>query len=74
MIEIETTIKDGLPVLARGTVNVERETRWQPGCVDLEDLEILWLSGHPCRIEITAAEEARITEELLTEEWNDDRF
>ena len=67
MIEIQTTINNGLPVLARGTVIVERETRWEPGGVWVEDLEILWLSGHACRLEITAAEEARITEELLSE-------
>ena len=67
MIEIQTTIKNGLPVLAQGHVLVERETRWEPGGVAVEDLEILWLSGHPCRIEITAAEEDRIIEELLTD-------
>ena len=65
MIEILTTIKNGLPVLAQGTVIVERETRWEPGGVAVEDLEILWMSGRPCHIEITAAEEDRITEELL---------
>ena len=67
MIEIQTTIKRGLPVLARGTVVVERETRWQPGCVEVEDLEIFWLSGHPCKIELTTAEEDRIIDELLIE-------
>ena len=67
MTEIYTTIKNGLPVLAQGTVIVEHETRWQPGGVYVEDLEILWLSGHPCRIELTAADEERITDELLSE-------
>ena len=67
MTEVQTTIKNGLPVLAVGTVIVDRETRWGPGGVAVEDLEILWLSGHPCRIEITVAEQARIVEELLIE-------
>ena len=69
MPEIQTTINNGLPVLAQGTVIVERETRWEPGGVAVEDLEILWLSGHPCKIEITAAEEDRIIEELLTADF-----
>ena len=67
MIEIQTTIKNGLPVLAVGNVIVERETRWEPGGVAVEDLEILWLSGHVCHIEISAADEDRIIEELLIE-------
>ena len=76
MNEIQTTIRNGLPVLAVGTVVVERETRWQPGSVAVEDLELLWLSGRPCLLELTFAEEERIIEELLTErrESDDDRF
>ena len=68
MVEIRTTIKNGLPVLATGTVIVERETRWVPGGAWVEDLEILWLSGHPCRIKITVADEERITDELIRDD------
>ena len=69
MITIQTTIRNGLPVLAQGTVIVERETRWEPGGVRSGRG-----SGDPLaertrliRIEITAAEEARIIDELLSE-------
>ena len=65
MRETQTTIKHGLPVIARGSV-VRPEPDIGHFHYGIEDLEILWLSGHPCRIEITAPEEDRIIDELLT--------
>ena len=66
MIEIQTTIKNGLPVLAQGEI-VGPDPDVGYFHYGIEDLEILWLSGRPCRIEITAADEDRIVEELLSE-------
>ena len=65
MIEIQTTIKNGLPVLAQGEI-VGPDPDVGYFNHGIEDLEILWLSGRPCHLEITAAEEDRIIEELLT--------
>ena len=74
MRSIETTIKGGLPVLAEGTVVVERETRWEPGGVAVEDLEIRWLSGHVCRLALSDADHDRICDELIDarEPWEVD--
>ena len=73
MIEIQTTIKNGLPVIARGSL-----VGPEPGVgyfdYGIEDLEILWLSGHPCLIVPTVAEAERISAELLWEAKTDDRF
>ena len=64
MIEIKTTIKNGLPVLARGKIIGPDPSVGYFDC-SIEDLDLFWLSGHPCRIDITVSEEERIVEELL---------
>ena len=69
MIEIQTTIKNGLPVLAQGEI-VGPDPDVGYFHHGIEDLEILWRSGHPCRLAISGAEEARITDELIRE-WRD---
>ena len=74
MTTIETTIKGGLPVLAEGTVLLERETRYQPGSVDVDDLAIRWRSGHVCRLDVSVADHDRICDELIEarEPWEVD--
>ena len=66
MIETQTTIKHGLPVIARGVV-VGPDPAVGYFHYGIEDLELLWLNRRPCRLEITADEESRITKELLRE-------
>ena len=72
MIEIQTTIRGGLPVIARGT--------YQPGFAGthldppepemVEDIELFWMPRRreklrPCSIEPTEAELDRIEQEIL---------
>ena len=45
-IEISTTIKNGLPVIARGTIYRCLPHEY-PGCDTIEDIEFFWPSGCP---------------------------
>ena len=72
MIEIETTIRGGLPVIARGRhCRGYAGTRWQPPEPEgVEDIEIFWLTRpfekmRPCSIDPTEAEIDRIEREML---------
>ena len=64
MIEIETTIRDGLPVLASGQV-----CRLEPdvGIMSqfVEDLEVCFLSGHPVPGDLSDDDDQRIVNELV---------
>ena len=64
MIEIETTIKDGLPVLASGEVQ-----RPEPdvGIMSqfVEDLEVCFLSGHPVPFELSDEDDQRVVNEIV---------
>ena len=63
-MEIETTIKDGLPVIARGEVQ-----RPEPdvGIMShyIEGIEVTFLSGHPVPFEISDKDDQRLADELL---------
>ena len=70
-VETRTTIKGGLPVIARG--------RYVPGYrgsfdppeppepATVEDIEIFWLSGKACRLDLSLADEEAVIEDLLQE-------
>lgn len=68
MVEIETTIRNGLPVIARGS-GYQRgfPQTWtdpaEPECY--EEIDLFRLSGYPCYIEMTEDERDRIGRELL---------
>ena len=64
MIEIETIINGGLPVLVRGTVT-KCHPREYPGRDYCDDLEVLWLSGKPCNLNLSDADDERIADELF---------
>ena len=64
MIEIETTIKNGLPVLARGTVTKYHQREY-PGRDCIEDLEVLWPSGKPCYLAISDTDYDRLAHEIF---------
>ena len=61
---IETTIRDGLPVLASGRI-----CRAEPdvGIMSqfVEDLEVCFLSGHPVPGELSDEEDRKLVQELL---------
>ena len=72
MIEIQTTIRGGLPVIARG--NYQRGfagTRWEPEePASVEDIRLFWMPRRgeklrPCSIEPTSDELYRIELEML---------
>ena len=73
MCEIQTTIKNGLPVLARGSI-VGREP--SIGCYGygVESGDFM-AGGHPCRIEIRAPRKSARSRELgretTTDEWSE---
>ena len=54
---IETTIRGGLPVCARGIV--------YPGCDYVEDIELFWLKGGRCHLDLSDEEEDRICGEFV---------
>ena len=64
MTEIETTIKNGLPVRVRGTVN-ECGPREYPGRDYCDNMEVLWLSGKPCNLDLTPEDDDRLSDELF---------
>lgn len=73
MIEIETTIRNGLPVIARGIYRPAYHAGWwspsEPEMI--EDLEIFWKPRRstrklrPCPVEMTNFDAARIEREML---------
>ena len=72
MIEIQTTIRGGLPVIAQG--NYQRGfagTYWDPPEPEMvEDIELFWMPRlgeklRPCSIEPTESEIDRIEREML---------
>ena len=64
MIEIETIINGGLPIRVRGTVT-KCHPREYPGRDYCDDLEVLWLSGKPCNLNLSDADDERIADELF---------
>ena len=64
MIEIETTIKNGLPVLVRATVNKCHPSEY-PGRNYIDDLEVLWLSGKPCNLDLSEEDDDRLADEIF---------
>ena len=64
MIEIETTIRNGLPVLVRGNVRKCHPDEY-PGFDQIEELDVLWPSGKPCCLTISGADYDRIANELF---------
>ena len=52
MTEFESTINNGLPVRVRGTVH-KCHRREYPGSNYCDDLEVLWMSGKPCNLNLT---------------------
>ena len=61
---IETTIRDGLPVLASGIVRRADSTVGPAGWV-VEDLEVTFLSGHPIPFDLSDEDDQRIVNELV---------
>ena len=64
MTTIQTTILNGLPVEARGRVCRADPNVGPPGWV-VEDLEMLFLSGHPVPYVLTDEEDQRLVNELV---------
>ena len=64
MTEIETIINGGLPVRVRGTVT-KCHPREYPGRDFIDDMEILWLSGKPCNLDLTPEDDRRLADELF---------
>ena len=72
MIEIRTTIRGGLPVIARGIYQSGFSgTPWQPPEPEcIESIELFWMPRlreklRACSIELTEAELDRIEQEML---------
>ena len=64
MTTIETTINDGLPVFASGTVcGAEPDVGLMSQFV--EDLEVCFLSGHPFPDDLSDDDDQRIVNELV---------
>ena len=75
MIEIQITIRGGLPLIARGRYQRGfAGTRWEPAEPEtVEDIELFWMPRRreklrPCSIEPTASELDQIEQEMLEEE------
>ena len=63
-IEVDTTIKGGLPVTVRA--NVYHCPTWEyPGHNYLEELEILFYSGHLFTGKISEADDDKVCEEIF---------
>ena len=77
MIEIETTIRGGLPVRVEGTVTRgepplpvpgEAMAVLCPGWETTAEIEaVRFLSGHPIGTELSEADELRLIDELIDE-------
>ena len=63
-IEAETKIKGGLRVIVRGDY-CKGHPRVYPGCDEIEDMEILWPSGHEVKFEICPADWEKAAECLF---------
>ena len=61
---IETTIRNGLPVLASGAI---RRAEPDVGIMSqfVEDLQITFLSGHPMVLELSDEDYQRVVDELM---------
>ena len=64
MIEIETTIKDGLPVIASGEVQRAEPDVGLMGPF-VEDLEVKFLSGHPVPFELSDEDEQHVINAIV---------
>ena len=76
MVEIHTTIRNGLKVIARGSSYQRgfRATHTDPEEPErYEEIDLFRLSGYPCRIEMTEDEYDRIQSELF-EAGNEQRI
>ena len=72
-IEISTTIKNGLPVIARGTI-VRHSPHEYPGCDEIEDLEFFFPSGHPFGPEVSDADQQDACDEMFRQDGGDHRW
>lgn len=61
---IETTIRNGLPVLAIGALSRADSTVGPSGWV-VDDLEVTFLSGHHIPFQLDEDDEERIVDELV---------
>ena len=64
MTEIESIINNGLPIRVRATVNKCGPHEW-PGADFLEDMELLWMNGGPCNLNLTQEDAQRLADELF---------
>ena len=64
MTEFQSTINNGLPVLVRGTVT-KCGPREYPGRAYCDNMEVLWLSGKPCNLDLTPKDDRRLSDELF---------
>ena len=76
MIEIQTDIRNGLPIIARGNYQPGfAGTMWQPPEPEMvEDIELFWMPRRgeklrPCSIEPTESEIKRIELEMLERDY-----
>ena len=65
VLRIETTIKSGLPVIAEGKFAPADREVGQP--CGIEDLEVMWPSGHLIGFDIPRADLEEIEGELMRE-------
>ena len=64
MTEFESTINNGLPIRVRGTVT-ECGPREYPGRAYCDNMEVLWMSGKPCNLNLSDADDERLSDELF---------
>ena len=71
-VETQTRIKNGLPVIARGTFNPGYAGDWTdpPEEAHIEDLEICWLSGHVMSEHLLLEQDYRNAELALLEDMD----
>ena len=65
-VEVETTIKGGLKVIVSGDV-FKGHPREYPGRDHIDDMEILWASGHEIKFEISEHDWDAAADALFTE-------
>ena len=64
MIEFQSTINNGLPIRVRGTVT-KCHPREYPGRDYIDDMEVLWMNGGPCNLDLTPEDDRRLSDELF---------
>ena len=53
-----------LPILVRGTVT-KCHPREYPGRDYIDDMEVLWMNGGPCNLDLTPEDDRRLSDELF---------